>query len=131
MKKGMTQIELAQGVCMPSMVSQIESNKARPSYAILSAIANRFEVSLDTLLSDVELNLEYVSTYKMSRAMIAAKEYSSAIPLHIELLETPRGQIATVDLLYDLGECYLYTGNYEEAEQVLKWVLLDGQLYVW
>jgi tetratricopeptide (TPR) repeat protein len=23
-------------------------------------------------------------------------------------------------LLYDLGECYLYTGNYEEAEQVLE-----------
>jgi transcriptional regulator with XRE-family HTH domain len=106
-KKGLTQIELAQGICTPSMVSQIESNKARPSYAILSAIANRLEVSLDTLLSDVELNLEYVSTYKMSRAMISAKEYSSAIPLLKELLETPRGQIATSDLLYDLGECVI------------------------
>jgi hypothetical protein len=54
------------------------------------------------LLSNVELNLESVSTYKMSRAMIAAKEYLSAIPLLKELLETPRGQIATVDLRHDL-----------------------------
>ena len=75
---------------------------------------------LEKLLADVDLNLEYVSNYKMSRAMVAAKEYASAIPLLIELLETPRGQLSTSDIMYDLAECYLHTQQYEKAKELLE-----------
>lgn len=118
-KKGLTQIDLAKGLCTPSMISQIESDRARPSYKILYAIADRLEVALEKLLADVDLNLEYVSTYKMARAMVAGKEYASAIPLLRELLEIPRGSIPTVDIMFELAECYLYTDQLEEAEKQL------------
>ena len=122
LKKGITQIDLSRGICTPSMISQIESDRARPSYKILFSIADKLDVPLEKLLSDVDLNLEYVSTYKMSRAMVAAKEYASAIPLLKEMLETPRGQISTMDILFDLGECYLQTKQFDEAEQVFAQV---------
>ncbi|ASS76621.1 hypothetical protein CIG75_17710 [Tumebacillus algifaecis] len=120
MKKGITQIDLAKGLCTPSMISQIESDRARPSYKILFAIAERLEVPLEKLLSDVDLNLEYVSTYKMARAMVAAKEHSSAIPLLKELLDTPRSQISTTDIMFELADCYLHTGQLEDAERLFN-----------
>ncbi|ARU61338.1 hypothetical protein CBW65_10255 [Tumebacillus avium] len=122
MKKGITQIDLAKGLCTPSMISQIESDRARPSYKILFAIAERLEVPLEKLLSDVDLNLEYVSTYKMARAMVAAKEHSSAIPLLKELLETPRTQISTMDIMFELADCYLHTDQLSEAEKLFNQV---------
>ena len=120
MGKGMTQIDLSRGICTPSMVSQIESDRARPSYKILFSIADKLEVPLEKLLSDVDLNLEYVSNYKMSRAMVAAKEYTSAIPLLTELLEKPRGQLSTSDIMYGLAECYLHTQQYDKTKELLE-----------
>ena len=117
LKKGITQTEIAQGVCTPSMISQIESDRANPSYKVLYAIAEKLDVPLDTLLSDVDLQLEYISQYKMSRSMIASREYASALPLLQELLKAPRGQLSYSELLFDLGECYLHVGQLEEAEQ--------------
>jgi tetratricopeptide (TPR) repeat protein len=120
MGKGLTQIDLSKGICTPSMISQIESDRARPSYRILFSIADKLNVPLEKLLSDVDLNLEYVSNYKMSRAMVAAKEYTSAIPLLIELLEKPRGQLSTSDIMHDLAECYVNTQQYDKAKEQLE-----------
>ena len=86
LRKGLTQIDLAAGLCTPSMISQIESDRARPSYKMLFAISERLDVPLERLLVDVELNLEVVSTYKMARAMVLAKEYQAAMPLLEELI---------------------------------------------
>lgn len=120
LKRGITQIELSKGICTPSMISQIESDRARPSYKILISIADKLDVPLEKLLSDVDLNLEYVSNYKMSRAMVAAKEYASAIPFLIELLEMPRGQLSTSNIMYELSECYLHTQQYDKAKELLE-----------
>ncbi|HEU4962576.1 MAG TPA: helix-turn-helix transcriptional regulator [Bacilli bacterium] len=128
MKKGLTQIELAEGLCTPSMISQIESDRARPSYKVLFALADRLDVALDKLLVDVNLNLEYVSTYKMARAMIRAQEYASAIPLLQELLETPRAQISETDIMYELGECYVQTDQLAAASKLFAEVQEQGTL---
>ena len=91
--KGLTQSDLGAGMVTPSMISQIEADKARPSYTMLFALSERLDVPLEKLLVDVDLNLEYVSTYKMARAMVAGKEYASAIPLLKEVYHTPRTHI--------------------------------------
>lgn len=119
LKKGLAQIDLAKDLCTPSMISQIEADKARPSYKMLSSLASRLDVPLETLLVDVDLNLEYVSTYKMARAMVKAKQYASAIPLLRELLDTPRAQISTMDILFELGVCLAKTRDLTEAEKVM------------
>lgn len=77
------------GLATPSMLSQIESDRARPSYRLLVQIANRLEVPLEQLISDVDMNLKFTSTQKMARAMVASKDYASAIPFLHELLDAP------------------------------------------
>lgn len=120
LKKGITQVELAKGLCTPSMISQIESDRAKPSYKILFAIAEKLDVTTEKLLVDSELNLDAVSAVKMVRAMVAAKEYAAAIPLLRELEETPKAQGYAMELLLDLGECLAHTGEHEEAERTLQ-----------
>ncbi|PWK05989.1 helix-turn-helix domain-containing protein [Tumebacillus permanentifrigoris] len=128
LKKGLTQIELSREICTPSMISQIESDRARPSYTILYAIAEKLDVPLERLLVDVDLNLEFLSTFKMARAMVTAGEYASAIPLLEELIETPRPQIPMLEIQLDLAECYLYTEQLDIAEDSFHKVMEQGIL---
>ena len=118
LKKGLTQVELSKGISTPSMVSQVESNRARPSYKMLAQIANRLEVPLEQLISDVDLNLKFTSTQKMARAMVASKDYAAAIPLLHELLDAPHGAVSRFEVMFDLAEAYLNTGALEQSE---KW----------
>lgn len=120
LQKGITQIALAKGLLTPSMISQIEADKARPSHKMLVALAERLEVPMENLLVDVDFRLEYESTYKLARAMIAAKQYSSALPLLRELLQASRPTVSSLDILYQIGECQLQTGALDEAEQTFK-----------
>jgi tetratricopeptide (TPR) repeat protein len=135
MKKGLTQVDLASGLCTPSMISQIESDRARPSYKMLMSLAERLDVAMEILLTEVDMNLETVSQYKMARAMLAAKEYELAIPLYRKMLDTPRAHISTLELLFDLGECYLNLNHLDDAEQTFKEVhqyaiLRDEKVFV-
>ncbi|ARU61966.1 hypothetical protein CBW65_13850 [Tumebacillus avium] len=119
LKKGLTQIELAKGLVTPSMVSQIESDRARPSYKVLVAIAARLDVPLEELLKDVNLDLEYISKYKMAKSMVRAQEYQTAIPLLNDLLEISLHRIPKEGLLLELALCHIELGNVQEAEEVL------------
>ncbi|MGZ4164541.1 MAG: helix-turn-helix domain-containing protein [Tumebacillaceae bacterium] len=121
-KLGISQVELAHGICTPSMVSQIESDRARPSYKILYSLAERLDVPLEKLLVDTDMNLSYVSTYKIARALVSAKQYYAAIPFLQDLLETPRTQIPTQEILYELAECHMHNGKLDDAEQMLSQV---------
>ena len=118
MKKGFTQTELARGICTASLVSQCESDRAKPSYKTLAQFADRLEVSLEQLISGIEMNLKFTSTQKMARAMVVSKDYTAAIPLLRELIDAPNGIISRKEVLLDLAEAYLYTSDLEQAE---KW----------
>ncbi|ASS76870.1 hypothetical protein CIG75_19245 [Tumebacillus algifaecis] len=49
LQSGLTQTELAQGICTPSMISQIEAGKANPSRQLLEKLAERLGVPVEAL----------------------------------------------------------------------------------
>jgi transcriptional regulator with XRE-family HTH domain len=118
MKKGLTQIELAEGLCTPSMVSQLEANKAKPSYRMLFALAERLDTSLEKLLDHVELGMEYKSKYTLAKALIEADQYQLATSLLEELLHSQRTDISTTDLMFQLAMCYMNTSQFHKAESM-------------
>lgn len=120
LNRGLTQIELAKGLITPSMVSQIESDRARPSYKVLSGIAARLDVPLEHLLKGVNFDLEYASKYKMAMSMVLAKEYETAIQLFEELLESAPHRIPRESLQLELAFCHLEMGHAEDAEGILN-----------
>ncbi|TCP59121.1 tetratricopeptide repeat protein [Tumebacillus sp. BK434] len=120
MKKGLTQIELASGICTPSLISQIESDRARPSYKTLLALTTRLDVPLEHLLKEVNLDLEYSSKYKMTMGLVRAKEFETAIPLLNDLLEIQQQRVPKEELLLELSQCHIEMGNALESECVLN-----------
>jgi transcriptional regulator with XRE-family HTH domain len=120
MMKGLTQTELAESICTSSMVSQIEADKAKPSYSVLVRIAEKLEVSIEDLTSNVELNLVVLSEYKIARSMMAAGEYAGALQLLLHVQERNNGKLIPAEILYDIGSCYLQTNQIREAEITFK-----------
>ncbi|WP_157729412.1 helix-turn-helix domain-containing protein [Tumebacillus algifaecis] len=120
LKKGITQIELASGLCTPSLISQIESDRARPSYKTLVALAARLDVPLEQLLNGVNFDLESSSKYKMAKSMVRAREYQPAIPLLNDLLEIQQRRIPKEGLFLELVQCHIELGNALEAESLLN-----------
>jgi tetratricopeptide (TPR) repeat protein len=117
MKKGLTQTDLAEGLVTPSMISQIEADKANPSYKLLEALAKRLDVSIDYFLNDIQEKLELDSRYKLARAMIQSQDYEKAIEILQELLQYPGMQ--TFEVKFDLAEAYVKNEDYERAEDLL------------
>lgn len=52
-EKGLTESELASGICTPSMIVQIEEGKARPSEELLNRIAGKLGVPAAALVGEV------------------------------------------------------------------------------
>jgi tetratricopeptide (TPR) repeat protein len=117
-KKGYTQTDLAEGLVTPSMISQIEADKANPSYKLLEALAKRLEVSIDYFLNDIQEKLELDSRYKLARAMMQSQDYEKAIEILKELLNSPGMQ--SFEVKFDLAEAYLKNEDYEQAVEQLE-----------
>lgn len=115
MRQNFTQIELSKGLCTPSMISQIESDRARPSYKVLMGLAKKLDLPLDKLLQDIDLDMELHAAFKMAKAMMKLHEYGGAKVMLLDLIERQRHSIETADLRYDLGTCHLALGELDEA----------------
>ncbi|MFD2170068.1 tetratricopeptide repeat protein [Tumebacillus lipolyticus] len=117
--KGLTQGDLGKGIVTPSMISQIESNKANPSYNVLKEIARRLDTQLEHFLADVEIQMEHQSILKVARAYMSSGSYTQAAKLLIPLLDTPHVTIEQAAALrLKLSECYLQVDQYEKVEDL-------------
>lgn len=120
LKKGITQSELSDGIVTASMVSQIESDKAQPSYQLLQAIAKRLELPVDFFLSDVEDRYEQDYRLLMSEALVELGQASQVYEKHPSDYRSPWAELYT-------GLGYLQLNRYKEAFTYLERLLHEGQ----
>ncbi|PWK16144.1 helix-turn-helix domain-containing protein [Tumebacillus permanentifrigoris] len=123
MKKGLTQIQLAEGIVTPSMVSQIESDKAKPSYHVLGKIAEKLEIPLDELIGNLEMNLVVISEYRLAKGMLSAGEFSGALPFLKKVIQTNNGKLDPFEIRYDYACCLLGLNQFLEAEESFQQLL--------
>ncbi|WP_198299716.1 helix-turn-helix domain-containing protein [Tumebacillus avium] len=121
--KGLTQSDLGSGLVTPSMISQIESDKANPSYKVLEAIAEKLETPLEFFLTDIQTQLEQTSAHKVAKALLSSANYERAYGLLESLLQKPSQSLNIAEVMSDLGECYLHLGRYDEAVEQFEKVL--------
>lgn len=121
--KGLTQSDLGSGLVTPSMISQIESDKANPSYKVLEAIADKLETPLEHFLADIQTQLEQTSAHKVARALLTSESYERAAGLLESLIERPSPTLNIIEVKADLGECYLQLGRYEAASSLFEDVM--------
>jgi transcriptional regulator with XRE-family HTH domain len=120
MKKGITQSQLAKGIVTPSMVSQIESGKAKPSYQVLEEIAHKLDISLDELIGNVELNMRIESEYRLAKSMMSAGEYSGALSLLEKVVTVNEGRLDPFEIRYDMAYCRIQLNQLRDAESAFK-----------
>lgn len=123
--RGMTQQALADGIVTVSMISQIESDKAMPSYKVLRALADRLEMPLEYFLSDLASQTRQNALYKLAQGKMAAGEHDQAVAVLRELLEIEDLYIPRWKIQMDLADCYMQGEQWERAEGILEDVLGD------
>jgi tetratricopeptide (TPR) repeat protein len=126
MRKGLTQTELAQGLVTPSMISQIESDKATPSYHLLQGIAERLEVPLEFFLTDFDRFVEQQSTFQLAKSYLAGSNCKAAIECLTRLLRDEPTFIPQAEIRFHLALAYLQLKEWSQARTHFEMVLEDA-----
>ncbi|KEO84263.1 helix-turn-helix domain-containing protein [Tumebacillus flagellatus] len=123
MKKGLTQTQLAEGIVTPSMLSQVEANKAKPSWHVLEQIAKKLEISVDELIGNSKLDMAVISEYRLAKGMLSAGEFSSALPILKKIMEDNTGKLDPFEIRYDHAFCLLHLHQLHKAEEAFQQLL--------
>ena len=126
MKKGITQTELAEGLVTPSMISQIESDKANPSFKLLEGISRKLGVPIDEFLMDMQSQLEEDTRYKLAKSLIESKEFEKAILVLEGLVAS--GTEHLEDMKLELAEAYTESGQFNKATAILESMVDEAAL---
>ncbi|PWK07010.1 helix-turn-helix transcriptional regulator [Tumebacillus permanentifrigoris] len=113
--KGLTHEQLANGLCSPDMMVQIESREGRPSTFVLSSIADRLDVSLDNLSGESDRRAESLALYREALELKRTMDFTGARERLEELLKHPFFGVPAVELMCNLAECNLREGELLEA----------------
>ncbi|MBL0385908.1 helix-turn-helix domain-containing protein [Tumebacillus sp. ITR2] len=117
--RGLTQGDLARGLCTASMISQVETGKARPSLDLLTEVAKRLKVDVNFFFENKKHSAGTLS-YFLAKAYMGARKYTHAMHYLQDLLNARGTYGDSIPLLVDLVHCYLHLGKLAEAEQLLR-----------
>ncbi|MCL6443297.1 MAG: helix-turn-helix domain-containing protein [Alicyclobacillus sp.] len=79
LQRGMTQVDLAADLVTPSMISQIEAGKAKPSYTLLTSIANRLGVPVEHFLDDLDDQFALVARIRLAEYLLSTGDPQQAL----------------------------------------------------
>lgn len=86
-KNGLTQEEVAEGICSISYYSKIENNKAEPSEEIIILVAEKLNISIVELMEEKDLNYAYVETAQNIYRLLKENKYQDARNEYYSLME--------------------------------------------
>ncbi len=119
-KRGLTQSDLSAGLVTASMISQIEADRAKPSYALLTSLANRLGMPVEYFMNDLDEQftatayLGIASYYLLTEQPEKALEILSKVPP-----QEPLGSNFQEYLLLK-STCHRYMKDYYEAMSGLE-----------
>ena len=123
--KGLSQKELADGICEQSQISKIERGGYMPSAYLLYQLAQRLEVPLDHFFNDstpVQSNLDTFK--KMAQKLLDSRNYKELDYL-LSLEKNSKNQLTSDDHYYlSWLEAILLFCHYEKKEEGIQ-LLLD------
>jgi HTH-type transcriptional regulator, quorum sensing regulator NprR len=119
-KQKLTQQELADGVVTASMISQIESDRATPSAALLEHIASRLQVSITAFQTNLSDKSDELTNYRKARHLIESGQFEEALTI-LNSLSWPLSPQFKPEVVYsEMATCYLKLGRYEDASKMYE-----------
>ncbi|MGX7419839.1 helix-turn-helix domain-containing protein [Carnobacterium gallinarum] len=117
--KGITQRELAEGICTQATISNLENETSLPSLSILLSIADRLNIDFSEIYEYIAINgNSYSEIFKRVRVMCGQRKHKEAYDLIKEKIEFDK-----LGTPYELKQYYYYIGitnligfkNYSDA----------------
>lgn len=121
--RGMTQIELCEGLVTASRISQIESDRTKPSLELLEAISRRLGVDSSYFSNEVLQKKDQSKTYKKAMKYIENGKFDKAAELFESMIKVPTQQYREDSIYTELGHCYVQLRRYDEAANIYETVL--------
>lgn len=118
--KGLSQAEVAEGICSSSVISQIETDRKYPSAEMMGKLADKLGVPMREIMGMQETQMEVGFQIEMIRVYIQKGDFERALDIidelcrRIDLLEHQR-----VDLLVCRADGLLKAKNYDEVVELL------------
>jgi transcriptional regulator with XRE-family HTH domain len=119
-KRGLTQSDLSAGLVTASMISQIEADRAKPSFALLTNLANRLGMPVEYFMNDLDEQFSsaaylgianyYLLTEQPERALETLEEVPPQEPLGSNYQE----------YLLQKAICHRLMQNYYEAVSCIE-----------
>jgi HTH-type transcriptional regulator, quorum sensing regulator NprR len=121
--KKITQQELCSGLVTPSMISQIESDRATPSNHLLEEIANRLGIPVSYFAEDVSVKTDLTQMYRKAKSLMDNERYEEALPM-LQTVAYPLAPQFKAEAVYnDLANCYTKLGRLDEALNMYESVI--------
>lgn len=122
-QRKLTQEALGAGLVTPSMISQIESDRATPSPRVLEQLALRLDIDPTEFADDVTLKSAETQAYRRAKTLMEAEQYGEALLLLESLTEMALPHIRQGSLQNDLAQCYEQVGRFDEATRTYEHVV--------
>ncbi|PLS39193.1 XRE family transcriptional regulator [Carnobacterium maltaromaticum] len=84
---GLTQKELAKGICAQATISHLEKGNSQPSLALIVAIYKRLGLKVDNLYAGITTKAYYTKIYAQVRTLISQQHYQESLALLTEKIK--------------------------------------------
>lgn len=121
--RGLSQKDLAQGLSSPSMISQIESDRANPSVQLLNRLAERLQTTMNYFFIDQSIQQRNFSGLLLARAYADVGRFSDATLLLDQLDCTLMESSFADEVDYLRALCLLKLGDAGAAQAALEQLL--------
>jgi HTH-type transcriptional regulator, quorum sensing regulator NprR len=115
---GLTQKQLAKGMCSPSLLSMAEAGRANVSHRTLVRLAERLKLSTQELL--VERTSEAIARFGVGVVLLETGQWQEAMQLFLTITAEERLEISSYEWLYAQARCSWLSGQYEAALSQLE-----------
>lgn len=119
-ERGLSQMELAEGICSHQTVSLLETDKHTPSVQIMRRLAEKLEIPLHEMMCDRERELEVKLQVEILKVYVEQSEYDRGLLLLDELEQRQDlTDYHKTQLLLLRSECWMRTNCAQEAIELL------------
>ncbi|WAH37679.1 helix-turn-helix domain-containing protein [Alicyclobacillus dauci] len=119
-KRGLTQADLGGDLVTPSMISQIEADRAKPSYPLLTELANRLGMPVEYFMNELDDQFLFSAQLGVAMYQTAVGQPEAALTQLESIENTPEQGLNHQEYILTLAQTYRKLKRYNEATSHLE-----------
>ncbi|MCL6547327.1 MAG: helix-turn-helix domain-containing protein [Alicyclobacillus sp.] len=120
LQRGMTQADLGADLVSASMISQIEAGRAKPSYGLLSILANRLGLPVEHFMNDLQEQFTLSTHFQLAEYYLLTQQPDEALRV-LSSVPTPKSPGLNHQEYYlRMARAYRLQNRWDDAVSVLE-----------